>query len=132
MSLNDPIGDLITRIRNAQTARKTSVSAPSSRLKAALLDVCTREGYIHGYKILKNNPQKPSIKVSLKYANNTPAISEIRRVSKPGRRIYAKASNIPRFYNNLGIAVLSTPIGLLSDAEARKKNVGGEVLCQIF
>ena len=132
MSLNDPIADLLTRIRNAQAVRKTSVVAPSSRLKTALLEVCKREGYIKSYRVLDEQSSKPTLEVFLKYADDTPAISEIRRVSKPGRRVYAKADNIPRFYNSLGIAVLSTPNGLLSDAEARQQNVGGEVLCQIF
>ena len=132
MSLNDPIGDLLTRIRNAQAVGKASVLAPSSRLKVALLEVCKREGYIKDYRVFDEQSKKPSLEVFLKYADAIPAISEIRRVSKPGRRVYAKAYNIPRFYNSLGIAILSTPKGLLSDAEARQKNIGGEVLCQIF
>ncbi len=132
MSLNDPIGDLLTRIRNAQAVGKSSVLAPSSRMKTALLEVCKREGYIKDYRVLGEQPKKPTLEVFLKYSDTIPAISEIRRVSKPGRRVYAKADSIPRFYNSLGIAVLSTPKGLLSDAEARQQNVGGEVLCQIF
>ncbi len=130
MSMTDPIGDLLTRIRNAQVAGKAQVSAPASRLKSALLEVCKREGYIENYRILQED--KPVLEITLKYAESIPAISEIRRVSKPGRRVYAKANAIPRFYNNLGIAILSTAQGLLSDAEARRKNIGGEVLCQIF
>ena len=130
MSMTDPIGDLLTRIRNAQVAGKAQVSAPASRLKSALLEVCKREGYIEDYRVLKED--KPVLEITLKYAESIPAISEIRRVSKPGRRVYAKANAIPRFYNNLGIAILSTAQGLLSDAEARRKNIGGEVLCQIF
>ncbi len=138
MSMTDPIGDLLTRIRNAQAAGKATVCAPASRLKSALLEVCKREGYIESYRLLPHNKQarrlenKPTLEITLKYAARVPAISEIRRVSKPGRRIYAKATAIPRFYNNLGIAILSTAQGMLSDAEARRKNVGGEVLCQIF
>ncbi len=132
--MTDPIGDLLTRIRNAQAAGKAQVCAPASRLKSALLEVCKREGYIESYRLLpKVTPKdKPTLEIILKYAESVPAISEIRRVSKPGRRIYAKANAIPRFYNNLGIAILSTAQGLLSDAEARRSNVGGEVLCQIF
>ncbi len=134
MSMSDPLGDLLTRIRNAQAAGKLVVCAPASRLKSALLDVCKREGYIEGYRLLEGDSGgiKSELEVTLKYADNIPAISEIRRVSKPGRRIYAKADAIPRFYNNLGIAILSTARGLLSDAEARRQHVGGEVLCQIF
>lgn len=101
-------------------------------MKTALLEVCKREGYIKDYRVLGEQPKKPTLEVFLKYSDTIPAISEIRRVSKPGRRVYAKADSIPRFYNSLGIAVLSTPKGLLSDAEARQQNVGGEVLCQIF
>ena len=130
MSMTDPIGDLLTRIRNAQAAGKAQVSAPASRLKSALLEVCKREGYIQSYRTTKD--AKPILEITLKYADSVPAICEIRRVSKPGRRVYAKAVAIPRFYNNLGIAILSTAQGMLSDAEARRKNVGGEVLCQIF
>ena len=138
MSMTDPIGDLLTRIRNAQAAGKAQVHAPASRLKGALLEVCKREGYIEDYRLLQKDEQedsrknKPVLEITLKYAESVPAISEIRRVSKPGRRVYAKATAIPRFYNNLGIAILSTAQGMLSDAEARRKNVGGEVLCQIF
>ena len=130
MSATDPIGDLLTRIRNAQAAGKAQVHAPASRLKGALLEVCKREGYIEDYRF--SQEEKPILEITLKYAESVPAISEIRRVSKPGRRVYAKATAIPRFYNNLGIAILSTAQGMLSDAEARRKNVGGEVLCQIF
>ncbi len=134
MSMTDPIGDLLTRIRNAQRAGKAQVYAPASRLKGALLEVCKREGYIENYRVMLEDKKrgKPILEVTLKYAESVPAISEIRRVSKPGRRIYAKSTAIPRFYNNLGIAILSTAQGMLSDAEARRKNVGGEVLCQIF
>jgi small subunit ribosomal protein S8 len=122
MTMSDPLGDMLTRIRNGQRAGFTSVRAPGSRLRANVLDVLKREGYI----------REPELVIELKYADGEPVIREISRVSKPGRRVYSKIKDLPRIYNGLGIAILSTPRGVLSDHEARVANVGGEVLCRVF
>lgn len=132
MSLSDPLGDLLTRIRNGQHARKTSVVSPASRLRANVLEVLKREGYIRGYSWEDVRPGVRNLHVELKYQDGQPVIRKIDRVSKPGRRVYKKIDDLPRVYNGLGIAILSTPRGVMSDAEARAAHVGGEVLCEVF
>ena len=132
MSLSDPLGDMLTRIRNGQRARKTSVRAPSSKLRASVLDVLKREGYIRGYFTTELGGGLPELEIELKYNEGNPVIQEIARVSTPGRRVYSKIKELPRQYSGLGITILSTPRGVLSDHEARAKNVGGEVLCRVF
>ncbi|WP_431283983.1 30S ribosomal protein S8 [Humitalea sp. 24SJ18S-53] len=132
MSLSDPVGDLLTRIRNAQSARQTKLVSPASRLRADVLEVLKREGYIRGWRIEDVRPGIKNIHVELKYSEGEPAIKEISRVSKPGRRVYSKIKELPKEYNGLGISILSTPRGVMSDNEARAANVGGEVLCRVF
>lgn len=132
MSINDPIGDLITRIRNAQMRRKDKTSTPGSRLRASLLDVLRDEGYIRGYTSTDHGNGRTEFEVELKYFDGQPVIREISRVSKPGRRVYASVKTLPRVANGLGIAIVSTPQGVMADHEAREKNVGGEVLCTVF
>ncbi len=132
MSLSDPVGDLLTRIRNAQSARQTKLVSPASRLRADLLEVLKREGYIRGWRIEDVRPGIKNLHVELKYSEGEPAIKEISRVSKPGRRVYSKIKELPKEYNGLGISILSTPRGVMSDNEARAANVGGEVLCRVF
>ncbi|TCT00930.1 30S ribosomal protein S8 [Aquabacter spiritensis] len=132
MSINDPIGDLITRIRNAQMRRKDKTQSPGSRLRASLLDVLRSEGYIRGYTSTDHGNGRTEFEIELKYFDGQPVIREISRVSKPGRRVYASVKTLPRVANGLGIAVVSTPQGVMADHEAREKNVGGEVLCTVF
>ena len=132
MSLSDPLGDLLTRIRNGQRAGKVSVDAPASKLRANVLDVLKREGYIRGFSESEERAGIRQLQVELKYHDGEPVIRSIDRVSKPGRRVYSKIKDLPRYYNGLGIAILSTPRGVMSDAEARAANVGGEVLCRVF
>jgi small subunit ribosomal protein S8 len=132
MSLSDPLGDLLTRIRNASRARQSRCSAPASKLRANVLDVLKREGYIRGFSAEELRPGVAVINIELKYSEGEPAIKEITRVSKPGRRVYSKIAELPKFYNGLGISILSTPKGVMSDHEARTANVGGEVLCRVF
>ncbi|MDP6786526.1 MAG: 30S ribosomal protein S8 [Rhodospirillales bacterium] len=132
MSMSDPMGDMLTRIRNGQRARKNTVLAPSSRFRSSVLDVLKREGYIRGYSELETRPGISEIKIELKYHEGDPVIREIKRVSTPGCRVYSKIKDLPRIYNGLGISIISTPRGVMSDAEARAANVGGEVLCRIF
>lgn len=132
MSYSDPIGDMITRIRNAQTAAHTVVSVPVSHLREKVLAVLEREGYIAGFKRVESSKGMPTFAVDLKYYNGKPVIVKISRVSKPGRRIYSQISRLPKYYNGLGVSILSTSMGVLSDHEARKLNVGGEVICQVF
>ena len=132
MSLSDPLGDLLTRIRNAQGARHTSCVSPGSKLRANVLEVLKREGYIRGYSAEELRPGVSQLRVELKYSEGEPVIKEIHRVSKPGRRVYSKIAELPRVYAGLGVSILSTPRGVLSDAEARAANVGGEVLCRVF
>jgi len=132
MSLTDPLGDLLTRIRNGQRANKTAIVSPASKLRSNVLDVLKREGYIRGYSSAESRPGVAEITVELKYHEGKPVISEIQRVSKPGRRVYSKISDLQRVANGLGISILSTPRGVMSDAEARAQHVGGEVLCQVF
>ena len=131
MSMTDPLGDMLTRIRNGQQARKDSVLTPASKLRARVLDVLQREGYIRGYSDADMGPAA-GLRIDLKYFEGQPAIQHVARVSKPGRRVYSGATEIPRVRNGLGIMIVSTPKGVLSDAEAREQNVGGEVLCQVF
>ena len=132
MSMTDPIADMLTRIRNGQQAKKSHVVTPASSLRAAILDVLTREGYIRGYERQNVRAGVDEFKVELKYHEGRPVINEIQRVSTPGRRVYSKVKDLPKFYKGLGIFVLSTPQGVMSDNEARQANVGGEVLCKVF
>lgn len=132
MSMTDPLGDLLTRIRNGQRARKNAITSPASKLRVNVLDVLQREGYIRGYEVKDVRAGISEVNVELKYHEGDPVIREIQRVSKPGRRVYSKIKDLTRVYNGLGIAILSTPRGVMSDAEAREQNVGGEVLCQVF
>jgi small subunit ribosomal protein S8 len=132
MSLSDPLGDMLTRIRNAQRARLSRVVAPASSLRANVLEVLKREGYIRSWKMEEIRPGVRQLEIELKYSEGEPAIKEITRVSKPGRRVYSKIKDLPKHYNGLGISILSTPRGVMSDAEARAANVGGEVLCRVF
>ncbi len=132
MSLSDPLGDMLTRIRNGQSRRMSAVHSPASKLRANVLEVLRREGYIRGYTERETAPGKAELSIELKYHNGEPVIRELKRVSKPGRRVYAGVSELPNIYNGLGIAILSTPRGVMSDAEARQAHVGGEVLCMVF
>ena len=132
MSLSDPLGDMLTRIRNAQAARQSRCVAPASKLRENVLDVLKREGYIRAFATEQLRPGVKVISIELKYSEGEPAIKEIARVSKPGRRVYSKIKELPKFYSGLGISILSTPRGVMSDAEARAANVGGEVLCRVF
>ena len=132
MSFVDPIGDMITRIRNAQLRALGNVTIPSSKFRARILDVLKREGYISNYKLLPVSKNKESLLVDLKYNNGLPVIKEIKRVSKPGRRIYAKADSIAKIQNGLGLAIVSTSMGIMSDNDARTKNIGGEIICRVF
>src|ERR1700750_3071484 len=131
MAINDPVGDLLTRIRNGQRARKDSVLSPASKLRTRVLDVLQREGYIRGYwdEVLGEHP---GLRIERKYFKGQPAIQHVARVSKPGRRVYSGSQELPRIRNGLGITIVSTPRGVLSDAEARDQNVGGEVLAEVF
>ena len=132
MSINDPLGDLLTRIRNAQMRNKSKVSSPNSRLRESVLEVLKTEGYIRGYATLAHSDGRSEIEIELKYFDGEPVIREIERVSKPGRRVYASVKNLPRVNNGLGISVLSTPKGIMADHEAREANVGGEILFTVF
>jgi small subunit ribosomal protein S8 len=132
MSMTDPLGDMLTRIRNGQRAHKSTVDSPASKIRANVLEVLQREGYIRGYSRAEVRPGVAELKIELKYVDGEPVIKEITRVSKPGRRIYSRIADLPRVYNGLGIAILSTPRGVMSDNEARAANVGGEVLCRVF
>ena len=132
MAINDPIGDLITRLRNAQLRRHTTTSVPASKLRGWVLDVLADEGYIRGYSRIEKDGEKPSFDVELKYFDGTPVISKITRVSKPGRRVYSSVRELAPVRNGLGISIISTPKGVMSDAAARDANVGGEVLCQVY
>ena len=132
MMMNDPIGDMLTRIRNAQMRGKSTVSTPASKLRAWVLDVLAGEGYIRGYESAKTDNGQGELTISLKYFEGTPVIREIKRVSKPGRRVYMSVKDIPAVRNGLGVSIVSTPKGVMSDAAARSANVGGEVLCTVF
>ena len=130
MSLSDPIGDMLARIKNAQLRNHNKVLIPSSNFKVKIADVLKLEGYIIDYKI--NDEKKPSIEINLKYNSGNPVINSIERVSKPGRRIFSSASSLPKINNGLGIAIISTPKGVMTDIDARKQKVGGEVICKVF
>lgn len=132
MSMTDPVGDMLTRIRNGQRVGKSSVASPASKLRTGVLDVLQREGYIRGYSINEIRKGVSEINIELKYFEGEGVIKQIDRVSTPGRRVYSKIKDLPKVYNGLGIAVLSTPRGVLSDQEAREQNVGGEILCKVF
>ena len=132
MSFTDPIADMITRIRNAQLRTLNKVSIPNSKFRAKILDVLKEEGYISDYKFLTDKKNKGSLSVDLKYSNGLPVIREISRVSKPGRRIYTRAGSIPKIKNGLGIVIVSTSMGIMSDNDARSKNIGGEIICRVF
>ena len=133
MSFVDPVGDMITRIRNAQLRALNNVTIPSSKFRTRILDILKQEGYIANYRILSNNKnKKESLLVDLKYSNGFPVIKEIKRVSKPGRRIYAKADSIAKIQNGLGLAIISTSMGIMSDNDAKTKNIGGEIICRVF
>ena len=132
MTIADPIGDMITRIRNAQLRTLNDVKIPSSKYREKILEVLKQEGYIANYKVLTEPNNKNTLIVDLKYHNGTPVIKEIKRVSKPGRRVFSSATSIPRIQNGLGLAIISTNKGVMSDIEARKNNVGGEIICRVF
>lgn len=132
MSMSDPLGDMLTRIRNAQMRRSGTVSTPGSNLRKHVLDVLQSEGYIRGYSTTDYDNGRSEFEIELKYYDGEPVIREIQRVSRPGRRVYASVKNIPRVANGLGVSILSTPKGVMSDADARDQNVGGEVLCRVF
>ncbi|MCB1834188.1 MAG: 30S ribosomal protein S8 [Geminicoccaceae bacterium] len=132
MSMSDPLGDMLTRIRNGQMAHKSTVRSPLSKLRQNVLEVLRREGYIRGYDTHEDDPAKRELSIELKYHNGEPVIRSLKRVSRPGRRIYAGVKDLPQVYNGLGIAILSTPRGVISDNEAREQHVGGEILCTVF
>ncbi len=132
MSMSDPMGDMLTRIRNGQRCGMSTVSCPASKFRANVLDAMEREGYIRGFSWAELRKGLQELTIELKYSNGAPVIREISRVSTPGRRVYSRIKDLPREYNGLGVSILSTPRGVLSDAEAREANVGGEVLCRIF
>jgi len=132
MSMTDPLGDMLTRIRNAQMRLKSNVVTPASRLLTNVLEVLQSEGYIRGFSQAEYANGKSEITIELKYYDGEPVIRDIKRISKPGRRVYASVKNIQVVSNGLGVSILSTPKGVMSDARAREENVGGEVLCQIF
>jgi small subunit ribosomal protein S8 len=132
MALNDPLGDMLTRIRNAQLRNKAKVSTPGSKLRANVLEVLRNEGYIRGYSSTELGSGRTEFDIELKYFDGAPVIREVSRVSKPGRRVYVSVGNLPRINNGLGIAILSTPKGVMADHEARDQNVGGEILCTVF
>lgn len=132
MSMNDPLGDMLTRIRNASLRGKSTVRTPASKLRAWVLDVLKDEGYIRGYEPVTGTDGHPALEISLKYYEGAPVIRELKRVSTPGRRVYASVKEIPSVRNGLGLSIVSTPKGVMSDANARNANVGGEVLCTVF
>jgi small subunit ribosomal protein S8 len=130
--MNDPLGDMLTRIRNAQMRGKSTVRTPASKLRAWVLDVLQSEGYIRGYEEVTTDAGHKELEIGLKYHDGTPVIRELSRVSKPGRRVYAGAQALPQVRQGLGVSIVSTPKGVMSDAAARTANVGGEVLCTVF
>jgi small subunit ribosomal protein S8 len=132
MSMSDPLGDMLTRIRNGQQANKSAVNAPASKLRANVLDVLKREGYIRGFEKVTGTSGFDELRIELKYFDGKPVISKIKRVSTPGRRVYSGVNDLPKVFNGLGISILTTPRGVMSDAEAREANVGGEILCTVF
>lgn len=132
MTMTDPLGDMLTRIRNAQMRRKSKVATPASNLRGRVLDVLQREGYIRGYTSIDYKAGHSEFEIELKYFDGEPVIKEIKRISTPGRRVYSSVKNMPTVANGLGISIVSTPKGVMSDQQARLENVGGEVLCNIF
>lgn len=132
MSLSDPLGDMLTRIRNGQIRKKDSVSMPASRFRGNILDVLQREGFIRGFEKINSENNKNEFKIELKYMDGEPCIKKISRVSTPGRRVYSSIKSLPRHFDGLGISILSTSKGIMSDQEAREENVGGEILCKVF
>ena len=132
MSVNDPLGDMLTRIRNAQMRRKTKVTTPGSKLRQHVLDVLAAEGYIRGYSTTDYGNGRSEFEIELKYFDHQPVIRKIDRVSKPGRRVYVAVDSLPRVANGLGVSILSTPKGVMADHDAREAHVGGEVLCTVF
>ena len=132
MTFTDPIGDMFSRIRNGQLRSLSSVIIPSSNFRKNILEILKNEGYIKDFFIEKSENNKVSLKISLKYFEGQPVIKEIKRISKPGRRVYSRAASIPKVMNGLGLSILSTPKGVMSDAEARKNNIGGEIICRVF
>lgn len=132
MTVTDPLGDMLTRIRNAQMRGKTVVRTPASNLRGRVLDVLEAEGYIRGYSRVDYEGGKSEFEIELKYFDGRPVIQEIARVSKPGRRVYSSVRDLPQVRNGLGITILSTPKGVMSDSDARAQNVGGEILCRVF
>jgi len=132
MTMTDPLGDMLTRIRNAQMRGKGKVSTPASKIRKNVLDVLQTEGYIRGYAQVEYDGAKPEIEIELKYYEGSPVIKEIKRISKPGRRVYSSVTDLPRVHNGLGVSILSTSKGVMSDSEARSQNVGGEILCRVF
>ena len=132
MTLNDPIGDMFTRIRNGQLRLMPKVEMPSYKFRLKILEVLKTEGFIVSYHIEKKEKNKVSLIVDLKYYEGTPVIREIKRVSKPGRRVYSSATSIPKIQNGLGLAIISTNKGIMSDIDARKNNIGGEIICRVF
>ncbi len=132
MSMSDTLGDMLTRIRNGQTTNKKIVDAPASRFRRNVLEVLKREGYIRNFSEKEVKPGISFLEIELKYFDGKPVISEIKRVSTPGRRVYSSIKSLPKTYNGLGISILSTPRGVMSDNEAREANVGGEILCTVY
>ena len=131
MSLSDPIGDMIARIKNSQLRNHKKVELPSSKFKIKIVDVLKNEGYIIDYKT-SSEEKKPTLEIVLKYSYGTPVISSIQRISKPGRRVFSSAESLPKINNGLGIAIVSTPKGVMSDIDARKQKIGGEIICKVF
>jgi small subunit ribosomal protein S8 len=132
MTISDPLGDMLTRIRNAQMRSRPKVSTPASKLRERVLEVLQEEGYIRGFARVDYNDGKSEIEIELKYFDGQPVIREIKRISSPGRRVYSSVNDIPTIANGLGVAILSTPKGVMSDSQARRENVGGEILCSVF
>ena len=132
MAMNDPLGDMLTRIRNAQLRRKTTVTTPASRLREHVLNVLIEEGYIRGYSRTDYDGGRAEFDIELKYFDGEPVIKDIKRISTPGRRVYSSVKDLPMVANGLGVAILSTPKGVMSDSRARTENVGGEILCNVF
>ena len=132
MTLTDPIGDMFSRIRNGQMRSLNSIVIPSSNFRQNILKILKDEGYIKDFFIEKNENNKVKLKINLKYYEGFPVIKEIKRISKPGRRVYSRATSIPKVMNGLGLAILSTPKGVMSDTEARENNIGGEIICRVF
>ncbi|GFO80688.1 30S ribosomal protein S8 [Methyloceanibacter sp.] len=132
MNINDPLGDMLTRIRNAQMRRKTKVTTPASKLRERVLEVLMEEGYIRGYARVDYDGGKSEFEIELKYFDGEPVIKDIKRVSTPGRRVYSSVKDLPTVANGLGVSILSTPKGVMSDSQARTENVGGEILCSVF